>query len=93
MLVLNEFLEPAWRATLDGRKASVFRVNGNQMAVRIPAGDRVVEFHYRPRSLTTGLGLAVAGLIALLVLPFGWRRVRWPGARAAAGDATREAAS
>jgi len=50
MLVLHDMFHPAWRATLDGAPATVYRANVLFRAVYVPAGRHVVRFTYHPIS-------------------------------------------
>ena len=59
-VVLADAFDPGWKATVDGRPATVLRANEAFRAVEVPAGRHEVEFAYRPRSVA--VGLLVAGL-------------------------------
>jgi hypothetical protein len=48
VLILNEFFDKSWSAYLDGERAEVFEVNGNQLGVALPGGAHFVEFEYMP---------------------------------------------
>ena len=65
LLVVSDAYYPGWTATIDGRDVAVRRANFALRAVAIPAGDHVVEFHYRPWSLRAGA--AVSAITAMLV--------------------------
>jgi len=66
VLVLNDSLYAGWEATLDGVETPLLRANTAFRAVPVPAGEHVVEMHYRPRAFE--LGLALSGItLALLV--------------------------
>ena len=73
--VFSEIYYPdGWYATIDGQPAGLARVNYVLRAMRIPAGQHVVEMRFDPRSLHVtegiayaGLGLLGAGLLALLL--------------------------
>jgi hypothetical protein len=70
VLVLGEAWYPGWRATVAGRPAQVFPVNGWMRGVLVPAGESEVTFDYHSRFLGWGAALSLAGalLVALLAL-------------------------
>jgi uncharacterized membrane protein YfhO len=73
LLVLSENHYPGWRASVDGQTVAVFRVNYNQRGVALPAGNHLVTFVYRPKSVLIGLVISLLTLAALLVW---WSRAR-----------------
>jgi hypothetical protein len=70
-VVLLDGYDPGWKATVDGRPSPVLRANMVFRAVRLGAGRHVVEFVYRPWSVTAGV--AVSGLCLLLCGLAWWR--------------------
>jgi hypothetical protein len=66
VLVLNDAWYPGWRATLDGRAASILRANTAFRAVAVPAGAHRVEMRYEPRTFQVGLGVAAVAMLGLL---------------------------
>jgi hypothetical protein len=73
ILVLSENHYPGWRAYVDGKSVDVMRVNYNLRGVAVPAGNHMVEFVYRPKSVLAGL---VVSLLTLGLLLFWWFRAR-----------------
>ena len=71
ILVLSENHYPGWRAYVDGKSVDVIRVNYNLRGVAVPAGDHLVEFVYRPKSVLIGL---VVSLLTLALLLLWWSR-------------------
>ncbi|CAG1010374.1 hypothetical protein BURK2_04026 [Burkholderiales bacterium] len=74
LLVLADRWTPGWSASVDGKAASVYRVNSVLRGVVLPAGHHQVVFTYWPPMLSQGLwlaGLSVAALVAWTLLP--WR--------------------
>jgi hypothetical protein len=65
-VVLADAFDPGWRATVDGRAASIRRANVAFRAVGVPAGRHVVEMVYRPRGAARGLVLTAGGLVLLI---------------------------
>lgn len=75
--VFVEQYDPGWVARIDGRPASIERVNAVLRGVAVPPGEHVVELAYRPRILGGAAGLslaAFAGLLACLAAAFAGRR-------------------
>jgi hypothetical protein len=77
-VVLVDAHDPGWRATLDGREAEVLRANVAFRAVAAPAGRHVIEYVYRPRSITRGLMVSGAALLAALAVCIAETRRRPP---------------
>jgi uncharacterized membrane protein YfhO len=73
ILVLSENHYPGWRAYVDGKSVDVIRVNYNLRGVAVPAGNHLVEFVYRPKSVLAGLAVSLLTLLSLL---FWWSRAR-----------------
>jgi hypothetical protein len=68
MVVLTDTWFPGWRATVDGKSATIYRVDGAVRGVVVEAGEHVIEMRYRPGSVFLGLGLTLlAGAIVLVV--------------------------
>jgi hypothetical protein len=65
LLVLSENHYPGWRASVDGQRAEIIRVNYNQRGVALPAGKHLVAFVYRPISVLVGLMVSLITLAAL----------------------------
>ena len=65
ILVLSENHYPGWRAYLDGRAVETLRVDYNLRGVALPAGQHLVEFAYRPKSVLIGMAMSLFA-IALL---------------------------
>jgi hypothetical protein len=67
ILVLSELSYPGWRVTVDGAAAPLLEANGLLRAVALEAGTHQVELVYRPASVTAGLALSAATLLAVVV--------------------------
>lgn len=67
-VVLVDAHDPGWRATIDGRPTSVLRANVAFRAVAVPAGRHAIEYLYRPRSITVGLAISGAALLAAVAV-------------------------
>jgi hypothetical protein len=62
--VLLDSYDDGWHASVDGKGQLSLRANLLFRAVRVPAGQHVIEWRYRPRGLVAGLTLAVATAVA-----------------------------
>ncbi len=75
-LILADTYYPGWRASIDGRPVPIELANTTLRAVKLPAGDHVIEFRYEPDSVTIGAAITLAcGLIVVIGLAMS-RRVR-----------------
>ncbi len=77
-LVLLDSFYPGWRAYLDGMEVRVLRADYAFRAVAVPAGSHLVEFRYRPRSVSYGLALTLIFLLGGLVIAAVVRNPRRP---------------
>jgi len=66
-LVITEMWYPGWKATVDGRPATVLRVGGSFCAVQVQPGSHEVVLKYKPDSYSEGLFLSCIG-VALTLL-------------------------
>lgn len=67
VLVLSANHYPGWRADVDGQAVEVMRVNYNLRGVAVPAGNHLVTFVYRPKSVLMGLVISLLALAALVL--------------------------
>ena len=69
VLVLADAWYPGWRATVDGRPASIFPVDGVFRGVEVGEGAHTVTFTYAPLSIRIGLYVTIAcGVVILFSL-------------------------
>jgi hypothetical protein len=78
LMVLSDQYYPGWHASIDGIPATIYRANGVQRALMLPAGRHRVGFDYEPESLSTGFELALVsiGIFAALALLMAWRHLK-----------------
>ncbi|MBI2985997.1 MAG: YfhO family protein [Deltaproteobacteria bacterium] len=69
-LVLADHYYPGWRVYVDGTEQEIVRANLFYRAVRLSAGEHLVEFRYQPRSLTIGLIISVIALSGIVLSLF-----------------------
>jgi hypothetical protein len=83
--------DAGWKGTVsvNGGPARSVTVQAHDLVqeIRIPAGDDVVTFHYRPPHLLAAGLLSIGAVLVLLVLLVGWLVVR-RRRRAGPGDAS-----
>lgn len=66
LAVFSEVYFPwGWKATIDGQKAEIGRVNYLLRAMRIPAGSHTIEMRFDPDSLKTTTATAYASIILI----------------------------
>jgi hypothetical protein len=70
-LLNSQVFYPGWRVAIDGYPKPLLKADLAFQAVQIPSGAHLVEFTYRPLSLTIGVCVS---LITLIVLVFICRR-------------------
>lgn len=64
-LVLSDVFFPGWHAAVDGAATPIYRANYAFRGLALPAGEHVVQFWFRPRSLTVGGWISAAGVAAM----------------------------
>ena len=82
LLAVSEIHNAGWRAFVDGREATVWRVNTAFRGVEIPAGPHRLTFEYRSSSFQIGVWTSLATLLAIGVVLLRSRRA----ARTRQGD-------
>ena len=65
ILVLSDTYYPGWQATVDGEPAQILSANLAFRGVFLPAGEHLVQFHYRPASFRVGAALSAVSWGAL----------------------------
>jgi hypothetical protein len=65
LLVVSESYHPGWRATIDGRPATLLRTNGDFLGCVVGPGRREVRLRFDPASHRLGRALAIAGVVLM----------------------------
>lgn len=81
-VVMADAYDPGWKASVDGRPTALLRANVAFRAVAVPRGRHAVVLVYRPWSVSAGLAVSLASLLALGVVT---ARARQSRARRPAG--------
>jgi hypothetical protein len=82
-LLVSENWDAEWRASVDGKGATVLRGDGTLITVPVPSGAREVVLRYEGRAYARGRAVTLAALVVVacgLVLPPAFRRRRAPTA-------------
>ena len=77
ILVLSHAYQDGWKATVDGKRAPLVRVNGVVLGVPVPEGQHDVRVWFDPPGLEPGVGLAAVAAVSLFVVSplwLWWRR-------------------
>jgi hypothetical protein len=67
LLVLSDVFYPGWQGYVDGAKVPIYRTDATFRGIVVPAGSHEVEMRFFPRSLSVGSGLALVGLLLLVI--------------------------
>jgi hypothetical protein len=88
LVVLADLWDKGWKASVNGRPATIERANHAVRGVVVPAGESTLEFRYRPAGLTRGLWISGFALLTLVSwVGYGVRRSGM-GDEPAAGEPT-----
>jgi hypothetical protein len=63
MAILGDAWFPGWRATVDGRPATIYDADALLRGVVVERGRHVIEFRYRPTSVLAGAAMSLAGAV------------------------------
>ncbi len=78
LAVFSEIYYPnGWKATIDGKEASILRANYVLRALEVPAGKHQIVFSFEPEVVAKGSTISLFSSITLLLLMFGllyWKR-------------------
>ena len=58
-------------ATIDGKEASIYRVNYALRGLEVPAGKHTIEFKFEPQVVKTGSTIVLFSSIGMLLLLIG----------------------
>jgi len=77
LLVLSDVFYPGWRATVNGKRATIYKVDGALRGVLVEPGDNHITMNYAPLSFYFGAGVTLLTLAGLsFVLALNWRAGR-----------------
>ena len=68
LLVLTDSYARGWKATVDGRRVPIHRVDYLLRGVQLGPGRHRVEFRYEPSDWRIGLAISAISLLVLLAL-------------------------
>lgn len=80
LVVISEAYDRGWKATVDGKRAPVLRVDVALMAVPVDPGTHTIRLSYRPRSFVVGSSVSLATLLVVAILFAADSRWRVPAA-------------
>jgi hypothetical protein len=70
--VFSEIYYPkGWKATIDGKEASIYRVDYTLRGLQIPKGKHTIEFKFEPEVVKTGSTIALFSSIGMILLIVG----------------------
>ena len=64
------YYSDGWNAYIDGEKSEYFRANYVLRAMKIPAGNHIIEFKFEPSAYLNGEKISLASSVSLLLLLF-----------------------
>jgi len=67
-LILSYIYRPNWRAFIDSSETKIYRAYGGFMSIKIPAGQHLIKFKYRPRDVYLGILLTLMALLFPFVI-------------------------
>ncbi|TPF85365.1 hypothetical protein BW13_11260 [Bifidobacterium sp. UTCIF-37] len=73
-LLVNEYDDGDWAASVDGQETPIYKGNGLIRAVAVPAGNHTVKFTYEPKRLWWYLAATAAGAVVLVVIAVLYKR-------------------
>ena len=68
LFVLADQYDPDWEATVDGKPATIHRVNYLMRGVLVGPGAHRIHFRYEPRSLREGIRISGASLLVTVLI-------------------------
>ena len=71
-LILADAWYPGWSATIDGKPTAIARADVLFRAVLLEPGNHLVEFDYRPMSLTLGAIISIASILLTFIVTRLW---------------------
>jgi hypothetical protein len=77
LLVMTERFHSGWRVRIDDQPAQVIRVYGDFLGCVVPEGSHRVRLEFKPRSVTLGLRLSIAGLLLTVLSAIVLDRTAW----------------
>lgn len=69
-LVLRDGWYPEWEAFVDSVRSRIYPADTAFRAVRVPAGEHVIEFRYNPRSFRLGVSISAFTTLIVILLCF-----------------------
>jgi hypothetical protein len=90
-VVLTDQYYPGWQATVNDVSVPILRANYAFRAVRVPAGESRVVFHYRPASVRWGVLVSVLSMVIVGMVGVRARRSRVVSSAAAPASQRRSA--
>jgi hypothetical protein len=65
-LILADRFDEGWRAYVDDQRTTIYRANGVERLVAVPAGSHTVRFSYESFPLQLGVGISLAATVGWL---------------------------
>jgi hypothetical protein len=65
------YYSKGWKAYVDGKETPIMKANYVLRAIRIPAGNHSIEFHFRPASFYNGQKVAMVSSILVILICLG----------------------
>lgn len=61
-----------WKASIDGREAKIYKINGMYMGVMVGKGEHKIELHYITLGIKTGASVSIAAWILFGIILVFW---------------------
>lgn len=65
------YYQKGWKATIDGKESSIYRVDYTLRGLGIPAGKHTIEFKFEPEVIKTGSTITLISGVGMLLLLIG----------------------